>query len=253
MNKLVAVVAMSALALGAGTSCKKKDKTGEAGSGSAASSAAGAAEAGAPAKSAAEREAEAKEAAEQAAAEKVEADKEAAEQSAADKEHKQALLEYAQLEDRYLNDAKGQWATAAKASSSFGSAGKEPEGSHSSNTPWQATGAPNGDGWSNDHQDMGIDWLELTYERPVAATELRAVLTSGVGAISKVELRDEAGGFHEVWSGADDTVADRRGPRTWFVRTFEKTPYKAVGIKLSFANAVVRGYKEVDGVQLVGE
>jgi hypothetical protein len=87
----------------------------------------------------------------------------------------------------------------------------------------------------------------------VAATELRVVLTDGVGAVSKLELIDEAGAAHEVWSGTDETKPDRRGPRTWLVRTFEKTPYKAAGVKISFANAVVSGYKEVDAVQLVGE
>jgi hypothetical protein len=251
MNKLVAAVFLAALTLGVGASCKKKDKGAAPGSvasesaadgaGSAAKSADGASAAGGadqgsgsaavdPAEAAAEQEA-----------------------AAADKARKQAALDYATMEDRYLNDPKGQWASSAKASSSFGSAGKEPPESKSSNTPWQATGAPNSDSWSNDHQDMGIDWLELKYDRPVQATEVRVVITNGVGAVSKLELIDEAGTAHELWSGTDDTTRDRRGPRTWLVRTFEKTPYKAVGVKVSFANAVVNGYKEVDAVQLVGE
>lgn len=170
-----------------------------------------------------------------------------------ERERKQELLAYATMEERYLSDAKGQWATSARASSSFGSAGKEPPASHSSNTPWQATGAPNGESWSNDHQDMGIDWLELVYERPVVATEVRAVLTGEIGAVSKVELTDEAGVTHEVWSGTDDTTPDRRGPRTWLVRTFPPTASKIVKVKLSFANAVATGYKEVDAVQLIGD
>lgn len=235
-------VAMAALALSAGASCKKKDKAaGET-----------AAPATAPATPTEASPAPAAPAAAPAA--NSAAAIEAAEVAAADKAEKQALLAYATMEDAYLNDAKGQWAIDGKASSSFGGAGtKEGSDPHSSNTPWQASGAPNGNGWSNDHQDMGIDWLEVSFAKPVSATELRVVLTGVIGAMSKVELIDEAGAPHELWSGTDETKRDGRGPRTWFVRTFEKTPYKVAKAKLSFANAVVTGYKEVDAVQLVGE
>jgi len=46
---------------------------------------------------------------------------------------------------------------------------------------------------------------------------------------------------------------DERGSRTWFVRSFEKTAYKVKAVKLTIANSVARGYKEVDAVQLVGD
>lgn len=242
MYKTAAWVAMAALALSAGASCKKKDKAAPAGEPAAptapATSATPAEPTAAPAPDPAKAAAEAQE---------------AAEQEAAGKQRKKELLDYATMEDRYLNDPKGQWATSAKASSSYGSAGKEPADSQASNTPWQATGAPNSESWSNDNQDMGIDWLELTYARPVVATEVRAVLLSNAGALSKVELIDEGGAAHEVWSGTDEVKPERRGPRTWFVHTFDKTPYKVVKAKLSFANAVSTGYKEVDAVQLIGE
>ena len=238
MYKTAAWVAMAALALSAGAACKKKDKTEATGAAGSAAATETPTEVAAPAPDPAKT-------AEEAAAE--------AEQEAAGKQHKKELLEYATMEDRYLNDPKGQWASAAKASSSFSSAGKEPADSQASNTPWQATGAPNADTWTNDNQDMGIDWLELTYAKPVAATEVRAVLRASVGALSKVELIDEAGTAHEVWNGTDEVKPDRRGPRTWFVHTFDKTPYKVAKAKLSFANAVSTGYKEVDAVQLIGE
>ncbi len=250
MYKTAAWAVMAALALTAGASCKKKEKGAAEEAGGAAKEAAPtptepagsdseSGSAGSDSAAAAEAEAKAKAA--------------AAEEADAEKAQKQAALDYATMEDKYLNDAKGQWATAAKASSAFGSAGKEPPESTASSTPFQTTGAPNGDTWTNDHQDMGFDWLELTYANPVHATELRIVQRAGVGSLAKVELFDEAGAAHEIWSGTDDAKQDRRGPRTWVVRTFEKTPYKAVKAKLTFANAVVPGYKEVDAVQLVGE
>lgn len=168
---------------------------------------------------------------------------------------KQGLLDYATMEDSYLNDAKGQWATSAKASSSFGDANKPGVDDAQPNTPWQATAAPNSDAWNNNSTDIGFDWLRLDYERPVKATAVRMV---GLGeeaieSINKIELVDTDGAAHTVWTGLSDVKKDERGSRTWFVRTFEPTPYQAKSIKLTFANNVSNGYKEVDAVQLVGE
>ncbi len=238
MNKIAALVAMIGLTLGAGAACKKKDKGEPAAAAPAADSTAPAAGSGSAAPDPAA-----------AAAEKAADD----EYKARQKAEKEAKLEYAQMEDRYLNDPKGQWASAAKASSSFGSANEAPADSKDGNTPWHATGAPNSDSWTNNNQEMGIDWLEVTFARPVAATELRIVQTGGVGAVSKIELLDDTGAAHEIWAGTDETTADKRGQRTWLVKTFEKTAYKVAGAKVSFANAVVSGYKEIDAVQLVGE
>ncbi|GAB1597024.1 hypothetical protein [Lysobacter claricitrinus] len=171
-----------------------------------------------------------------------------------EKSEAQAKLDYATMEDGYINDANAQWAIAAKASSSFGDAGKQPPDSHDSNTPWQATGAVNGDEWTNDNQDIGFDWLQLDYERPVSATAVRAVLDeNAVKSITKVELIGVDGAAHTVWSGVSDTGRDERGSRTWFVRTFDATPYPVKSVKLTFANNVSSGYKTVDAVQLVGK
>jgi hypothetical protein len=167
---------------------------------------------------------------------------------------KQARLDYSTMEDQFINDPHAQWAVAAKASLSFGSANTAAPDSHDSNTPWQATGAPNNSSWSNNNQDIGFDWIEAQFAKPVSATEVRAVLTSSsIGSVSKVELVDADGKYHTVWSGVDETKQDDRGRRTWFVRKFPATAYKAVGGKITFANAVNNGYKEVDAVQIVGE
>ena len=102
---------------------------------------------------------------------------------------------------------------------------------------------------------MGMDWLETRYAKPVRATEVRAVVVGShaVKAITKIELVDEAGGLQPIWSGISDVTRDERGPRTWLVKSFPKTEKPVVGVRLTFANAVSSGYKEVDAVQLVGE
>lgn len=116
-------------------------------------------------------------------------------------------------------------------------------------------GPPDGKYWNNKSQDVGFDWAEFSYDKPVQATEVRLVITdgNGVGALTKVELQDTDGKWHTAWSGLSDVKKDERGNRTWFVRTFEKTPYKVKAVKYTIANNVEKGYKYFDAAQLVGE
>ena len=166
---------------------------------------------------------------------------------------KKALMDYAKMEDQYINDSKAQWANEAKASSTFGE--KNSSGPSSSSVAANAKGAVDGKDWTNNNQDIGFDWLELSYEKPVSATEVRVVFEGGDGveAISKIELQSTDGKWNTVWEGISDQKRDKRGNRTWFVRSFEKTSYKAKAVKVTVANNLERGYKVIDAVQLVGE
>ena len=172
-----------------------------------------------------------------------------------DRSEQQSKLDYATMEDDHINDPKGQWASTAKASSAFGDANTAPADSQSSSTPWQATGMPNGDSWNNNNQDIGFDWIELAYSNPVKATEVRVVTAGNEAAesISKIELIDTEGTTHTIWSGLSETKRDTRGARTWITQKFEATPYQVKSVKLTFANNVATGYKQVDAVQLVSE
>ena len=168
-------------------------------------------------------------------------------------EEKKKLMDYAMMEDKYINDPRGQWASGTKASSTFGDEGKS--GPSDSNLPRQAQGKVDGDTWTNNHQDIGFDWLETSYDKAVSANEVRVVFENGRGveAISKIELQDPSGNWVTVWTGISDQKHDRRGSRTWFVRNFEKTAFKTKAVRVSLANNLERGYKTIDAVQLVGE
>ncbi|TKR30631.1 hypothetical protein FCE95_11005 [Luteimonas gilva] len=172
----------------------------------------------------------------------------------AERAAQQAKLDYATMEDGYINDAKAQWATSAKASSSYGYDAAPAADDHGSYTPWQATGPVNGETWSNKNQNVGFDWLEAGFDKPVSATEVRIALETGHGVegITKIELIDTDGNAHAVWSGLSDSKQDERGPRTWIVRKFEPTAYQAKGAKITFANNVENDYSYIDAVQLVG-
>lgn len=170
-------------------------------------------------------------------------------------DEKQAKLAYAQMEDGYLNDPHGQWAVTAKASSSFSEDPQHAQAEPEKSKAWNTTGQPDGKTWEQKEQNIGMDWLETGYAKPVHATAVRAVLESreAVEALTKIELIDEAGKAQTIWSGVSDVKWDARGPRTWFVREFPKTETAIKTVRLTFANAVSSGYKHVNAVQLVGE
>lgn len=166
---------------------------------------------------------------------------------------KQTLLDYATMEDKYLNDPRGQWASSARASSVFGDEnGKEPS---DGNLAKNAIGPSDDRTWTNNNTDKGFDWIELTYVRPVAASEVRVIIPGGDGveAINKVELQDTEGKWNTVWTGLSEVKRDQRGNRTWFVRSFDKTSYKAKAVKITYANNLQHDYKKIDAVQLVGD
>lgn len=169
----------------------------------------------------------------------------------AEQAKKQGQLDYATMEDGYINDPKAQWAASAKASSTFGQDRGEPSGS---NLATNIVGKVDGKTWTNNSQNIGFDWVEVGFEKPVHATEVRFVLPDGraAAAVSKVELMEPNGTAHMIWSGVSDTQTDKRGPRTWFVRQFDATPYQVSAVKLTIANNLDSNYKELDAVQIVG-
>ncbi len=164
---------------------------------------------------------------------------------------KKERLEYGTMEDKYINDPRAQWASTATASSTY----RDPKPDDDNRAGVGAIGPVDGKYWINNNIEIGFDWIVLDYVKPVSATEVRLVLHDGQGseAISKVELQDIDGKWNTVWSGLSDVKHDERGSRTWFVRTFEKTPYKVKAVKYTIANNVERSHKYVDAAQLVGE
>jgi hypothetical protein len=169
--------------------------------------------------------------------------------ASADTTAKLAGAAWALKQDEIKNDAKGQWAIAATASSTYNDA--KGQDSWSAN---QATGAPNvehyaddGHAWTTKTQDGGIEWLDLKYPKPVHAEEVRVRESCGSGAVIKVEVFDEQGGAHTVWAGNDPTT-----DLNYLLVKIPRTAYKTDRVKITLATNVVPGWNEVDAVQLVG-
>jgi hypothetical protein len=175
----------------------------------------------------------------------------AAPPTAADREaeRKKAQIEWALKQDEIKSDPNGQWATDAKASSTFNDAKGNTAYSAS-----QATGEPNvqtysttPQAWSSKTPDSGIEWLELTFAKPVRANAVRVRESSGSGALIKIEVFDEKGAAHTVWSGADSTKE-----LNYLIAEFPKTAFMTNRVKLTLATNVVGGWNQIDAVQLVG-
>jgi len=162
---------------------------------------------------------------------------------------------YRLMEDRYIRDPIAQWAESARSGYSVGGESTDAVTQPDPGAPTAAVGPVDGQSWINTHEDEGVDWLQLGYARPVQATAVRVVMYGRptVKSITRVDLIDEAGEIRTAWTGESEVAEDLRGNRTWFVREFELTPFKVVGVKLFFGNKVAPGPKRVDAVQLVGQ
>jgi hypothetical protein len=164
-------------------------------------------------------------------------------------ERRKAQIEWALKQDEIRSDPNGQWATDAKASSTLNDA--KGNASYSAS---QATGEPNvqaysttPQAWSSKTPDSGIEWIELTFAKPVFATAVRVRESSGSGALIKIEVFDEKGAGHAVWSGTDSTKE-----LNYLIAEFSKTAFKTNRVKLTLATNVVSGWNQIDAVQLVG-
>jgi hypothetical protein len=156
---------------------------------------------------------------------------------------------WALKQDEIKNDPKGQWATEATASSTYNDAkGKD---SWSAN---QVTGAPDvdkyaddGHAWAPKTPDAGIEWLDVKFAKPVYGEQVRIRESCGSGAVIKVEIFDEQGTAHSVWTGNDPTR-----DLNYLMVKFPKTNFKTDRVKVTLATNIVPGWNEIDAIQLVG-
>ncbi len=153
------------------------------------------------------------------------------------------------VEADVLGDPQGQWASEARASTQY-----RPEDYSAK----QATGAPdvpaysdNKRAWSPSAAERQREWLELGFPKPVYATEVRVRQTLNPGAIVEVLAIEPNGQWHYLWLGQDPNryAKDRIA---WFVVRFPKTAYPVQRVKITLDAPAVKGWKQIDAVQLVG-
>ena len=140
-----------------------------------------------------------------------------------------------------------QWASSAYASSEYG------------NLDWgagQATGAPDtlecGDqptAWAS-YDDFTVEWLEVRYETPVIPTEINIFESHTPTQVSRVEVVDMQGIYHEVYSAEPEMAPDCPYVLSVLV---DDANYQVVGVKITIDQSVIGlPWDEIDAVELVG-
>jgi len=139
-----------------------------------------------------------------------------------------------------------QWATAAVASSQYGS------------DPWsagQATGEPDTDSygdyetaWAPSASEGGAEWIELTYADAVIPTRVDVHESSAAGFVTRVEAWDDGSGAWVVlWEGSDPSPDER----SVFSPPLDRVAFATDRIRVTIDTSVP-GWNEIDAVSLVG-
>lgn len=153
-------------------------------------------------------------------------------------------------EQTILDDPKGQWASAAIASTQYGDADFSAR---------QAIGAPDVPShadhpraWAPSASERQREWLEVTFAKPVSATELRIRQSFNPGTIVRVDVIDTDGQSVATWSGRDAS-AYPPDQIAWFAIRFQATQVPVERARIVLDTPAAKGWKEIDAVQLVAE
>lgn len=156
----------------------------------------------------------------------------------------------AELDDQKIRaDSAGQWAASATAGSQYGRA--QYSAAKSTGAPDVPVVGNSPDAWCPAVRDEGMDWLELTFAKPVEAVEVRIRQSDAAGAMAKIEAIGTDGTTHLWWEGADPSVRPAIRDIVWFAVRVPKTAYRVARVKLTLNLASGPGYKQIDAVQLV--
>lgn len=138
-----------------------------------------------------------------------------------------------------------QWAMAAEASSRFASPDWGP--GRAVGAPDVMTCADDPRAWAS-ARGNGLEWLQLDFEVPVYATEVRVFQTLGPGAIARVHLVDMAGGRQLVWEGTDTSSVCP----SVFTASFARTAYLVSGVWIELDESRTGYWNQIDAVALIG-
>ena len=138
-----------------------------------------------------------------------------------------------------------QWGVGASASSRFGDEDWSPIQAAGAPDTTECTDAPSA--WAS-QMGSGEEWLEVYYETAVEPSDVNIYQTYGATQITKVELLDTQGNYHEIYSGEP---SETECP---FVMQIGITDwdYEAVAVNISFDESFLNYWNEIDAVELVG-
>lgn len=161
-----------------------------------------------------------------------------------------AVVPAGELTDAKVSaDAAGQWAASATAGSQYDK--KQYSAAQAAGAPNISVAGNSPDAWCPAKKNDGTEWLEVSFPKPVHATEVRIRQNDAPGCISKIEAIEPDGTAHIWWEGVDPFVAPATREIVWFGVRVPKTSYLVAKVKITLNLAAVSGWKEIDAVQLL--
>ena len=138
-----------------------------------------------------------------------------------------------------------QWAIQATASSQY------------STSEWsaaQAIGVPNVPGCADDVRawasidQNGVDWLQVTFTHAVVPSEVRIYENWAPSSIESVEVRDESGTYHPVYTSK---AGVHHCPRV-LVIPISDISVAVNAVRISLDQRALNDWNEIDAVRLIG-
>jgi sugar lactone lactonase YvrE len=138
------------------------------------------------------------------------------------------------------------WAIAATASSEY---------TDDSWSAMQATGEPDtpdcgdwGTAWASADSST-VEWLEVYYETTLIPTEVNIYQNYNPSQITTVELLDDTGTYHEIYTGEPEAMDDC----PYILSIPVDADYPVIGVRITIDQSVLGlGWNEIDAVELVG-
>jgi hypothetical protein len=100
--------------------------------------------------------------------------------------------------------------------------------------------------WACSRADMGLQWIELTYQPALRASSVRVVELNVGGAVAQVIAIDDGGAEHTLWPGGQGT--QQKGV---FEVAFPATSYRIARLRVVL-DTNRPGWNEIDAVELAG-
>jgi hypothetical protein len=100
--------------------------------------------------------------------------------------------------------------------------------------------------WASKSAQMGLQWLELGYRKPMRVDKVRIHEVNSAGEVVRIEGTDERGKKQVLWSGVDPT----KRPGVFEVAVDSKVRIRRIRIILDTNRRP--GWNEIDAVEIVG-
>jgi len=118
----------------------------------------------------------------------------------------------------------------------------------------QAVGPPDADpnvddpkAWASERGDMGVQWIELSYDPPLRANRLRIFEVNSAGAVVEIQTTDTRGAKRTAWRGNDPTAR----PGVFDLR-IDAGGAKVSKVRIMLDTNRRPGWNEIDAVELLG-